>query len=29
MSLGAWEDKWAGPRQIATLVTVSIDATPT
>ena len=21
MSLGAWEDKWAGPRQIATLVT--------
>lgn len=28
MSLGAWEDKWAGPRQIATLVTVSIDAAP-
>ena len=28
MSLGAWADKWAGPRQIATLVTVSIDAHP-
>lgn len=28
MSLGAWEDKWAGPRQIATLVTVSIDVHP-
>ena len=28
MSLGAWADKWAGPRQIATLVTVSIDAAP-
>lgn len=28
MSLGAWEDKWAGPRQIATTVTVSIDAHP-
>lgn len=28
MSLGAWEDKWAGPRQTATLVTVSIDAAP-
>lgn len=28
MSLGAWEDKWAGPRQIATLVTMSIDAAP-
>lgn len=28
MSLSAWEDKWAGPRQIATLVTVSIDAAP-
>lgn len=28
MSLSAWEDKWAGPRQIATLVTVSIDAHP-
>lgn len=28
MSLGAWEDKWAGPRQIATLVTVSIAAAP-
>ena len=26
MSLSAWEDKWAGPRQIATLVTVSIAA---
>ena len=28
MSLSAWEDKWAGPRQIATLVTVSIAAAP-
>ena len=28
MSLSAWEDKWAGPRQVATLVTVSIDAAP-
>lgn len=28
MRLGAWEDKWAGPRQVATLVTVSIDAAP-
>lgn len=28
MSLGAWADKWAGPRQIATLVTVSIAAAP-
>lgn len=28
MSLGAWADKWAGPRQIATLVTMSIDAHP-
>lgn len=28
MSLGAWEDKWAGPRQIATTVTMSIDAHP-
>lgn len=28
MSLGAWEDKWAGPRQVATLVTVSIAAAP-
>ena len=28
MSLGAWADKWAGPRQIATLVTASIDAHP-
>lgn len=28
MSLSAWADKWAGPRQIATLVTVSIDAHP-
>lgn len=28
MSLGAWEDKWAGPRQIAATVTMSIDAHP-
>lgn len=28
MSLGAWEDKWAGPRQIATLVQAEIDARP-
>ena len=28
MSLSAWEDKWAGPRQVATLVTVSIAAAP-
>ena len=28
MSLSAWEDKWAGTRQIATLVTMSIDANP-
>ena len=28
MRLSAWEDKWAGPRQVATLVTVSIDAAP-
>lgn len=28
MSLSAWKDKWAGPRQVATLVTVSIDAAP-
>lgn len=28
MSLGAWADKWAGPRQIATTVTMSIDAHP-
>lgn len=28
MSLGAWTDKWAGPRQIATTVTMSIDAHP-
>lgn len=28
MSLSAWEDKWAGPRQIATTVTMSIDAHP-
>lgn len=28
MSLGAWEDKWAGDHQIATLVTVSIAAAP-
>lgn len=28
MSLGAWEDRWAGRHQIATLVTMSIDAAP-
>ena len=28
MSLSAWEDKWAGPRQIATLVQAEIDARP-
>ena len=28
MSLGAWADKWAGPRQIAATVTMSIDAHP-
>ena len=27
MSLGAWEDKWAGDHQIATLVQAEIDAT--
>ena len=28
MSLGAWEDKWAGDHQIATLVQAEIDAHP-
>lgn len=28
MSLGAWEDKWAGDHQIATLVQAEIDARP-
>lgn len=28
MSLGAWEDKWAGSHQIATLVQAEIDARP-
>lgn len=28
MSLGAWEDKWAGSHQIATLVQAEIDASP-